>query len=154
MPRGLTLRTNAGIIRAVREIRCGRITLIIIFVSSCSAAITPAQREESQNKFAEYQLARSVVARSQTCLETLLPELRAIMDGKDGMESEQEFAAKWGLKRFDPNTGFDDAWAACVGEPTLKDLGIRDEETAIKFLERKRSEWVRAQRAAGGSVVE
>ena len=125
-----------------------------LFLAACSAAATPAQREEAQRKSAEYQLARSVVARSQTCLENLLPELRAIMVGKDGRRSEQEFAAKWGLEKFDPNTGFDDAWAACVGEPTLKELGIRENETALKFLERKRSEWEQAQRAAGGSVLE
>ena len=121
---------------------------------SCSAAATPAQREEAQKKFAEYELARSVVWRSQTCLETLLPEIRAIMDGKEGPRSVQEFAAKWGLERFDPNTGFDDAWAACVGKPTLKDLDIRDNETALRFLERKRSEWELAQKKAGRPVVD
>jgi hypothetical protein len=123
-----------------------------LFLAACSAAATPAQREEAQRKLAEYQLARSVAARSQTCLENLLPELRATLDGKDRTRSEQELAAKWGLERFDPNTGFDDAWAACVGAPTLKDLGLRDNETARVFLERKRSEWERAQQAAGGSV--
>ena len=130
------------------------VACLCILAASCTAAVTPAQKEEAQKKFAEYQLARSVVARSQTCLENLLPELRAIMVGKDGRRSEQEFAAKWGLEKFDPNTGFDDAWAACVGEPTLKDLGIRENETALKFLERKRSEWEQAQRAGGGSVSE
>jgi hypothetical protein len=125
-----------------------------LFLAACSAAATPAQREEAQRKLAESQLARAVVARSQTCLENILPELRATMDRKDGRRSEQEFAAKWGLDKFDPNTGFDDAWAACVGEPTLKDLGIRDNETALKFLERKRSEWEQAQRAGAGSVSE
>lgn len=120
---------------------------------SCSAGV--AQEEAAQEKFAEYQLARSVVSRSQTCLETLLPELRAIiMNGKEGTKSQQEFAAKWGLERFEPNTGFDDAWAACVGKPTLKDLDIRDNETALRFLERKRSEWALAQKRAGRPVLD
>lgn len=126
----------------------------LLLAAACTAAATPTQREDARRKYAEYQLARSVVIRSQTCWETLLPELRAVMNEKDGVRSEQEFAAKWALEKFDPRTGFDDAWAACVGEPTLKDLGIEENETGIRFLERKRSEWERAQQAAGGSVPE
>ena len=120
-------------------------------VSACARPqVSPSQQEEAQKKFMEYELARAVVARSETCFETLLPELRAMAEGGEGAESPEEFAARWGLDRFDPNTGFDDAWAACVGAPSLKDLGIGAQETPLRFLERKRGDWEQAERAATG----
>jgi hypothetical protein len=126
--------------------------LICFLTASCMpAARSPAQREEAEKKFAEYQLARVVAARSQTCFDTLLPELRAMVEGSDGAPSAQEFAAQWGLKSFDPNTGFDDAWSACVGKPTLQDAGIGDNEAPLKFLERKRSEWEQADPAGAAA---
>ena len=120
--------------------------LICLVAASCAPAMTPSQREEAQLKFAEYQLAASVVSRTQTCFETLFPELRAMVDGSEGGQTEQQFAAKWGLEKFDPNTGFNDAWAACVGKPGLKELGIGDDETPLSFLDRKREEWNEAAR--------
>jgi hypothetical protein len=123
--------------------------VFIYLAASCApAARSPAQQEEAEKKFAEYQLARAVAARSQTCYDELLPELRAMVEGHEGAPSAEEFAAQWGLKSFDPNTGFDDAWSACVGKPSLKDLGVGDNETPLKFLERKRSEWEQADPAA------
>jgi hypothetical protein len=125
--------------------------LIGLVAASCTPALTAAQSAEAQQKFAEYQLAAAVVSRTQTCFETIMPELRAMIDGGESGLTEQQFAAKWGLERFDPNTGFNDAWAACVGKPGLKELGIRDNETPLSFLDRKRDEW---NQAAQPSAVE
>jgi hypothetical protein len=129
----------------VTKHRHGRIIPALLFLSSCAATVTPAQQEAERVKFAEFQLAAAVVSRTQTCFDTLLPELRSTVDGSEGALTEREFAAKWGLDRFDPNTGFNDAWAACVGKPGLKDLGIQDKETPLSFLDRKRDEWEQAE---------
>jgi len=69
-----------------------------------------------------------------------------MIDGGESGLTEKQFAAKWGLERFDPNTGFNDAWAACVGKPSLNDLGIKDNESPLSFLDRKRDEWNQAER--------
>jgi hypothetical protein len=128
--------------------RCGKAPAVLVLIglgaASCTPALTAAQSAEAQQKFAEYQLAAAVVSRTQTCFETIMPELRAMIDGGESGLTEQQFAAKWGLERFDPNTGFNDAWAACVGKPGLKELGIRDNETPLSFLDRKRDEWNQA----------
>ena len=131
------------------------VLVIAILLASCMPSpVNLPQQGEAQKKFIEYQLAANVVSRNQMCFEALSRELRAMVEKSEGAESDQEFAAKWGLKRFDPNTGFNDAWAACAGEPTLKDLGIGDNETPLGFLERKRMEWEQAEQAeAGGRSV-
>jgi hypothetical protein len=136
----LTPAPNDRIIRLVTKHRFAGLIPALVFLSSCAAVVTPAQRDLAQAKAAEFQLAAAVVSRTQTCFETLLPELRAMVDGSEGALTEREFAAKWGLGRFDPNTGFNDALAACVGKPTLQDLGIKDNETPLTFLDRKREE--------------
>ena len=131
------------------------VLVILIVAASCApSSVRLSQAGEAQSKFIEYQLAANVVARNQACFETLLREVRAMVEGREGAESEQGFVKKWGLKRFDPNSGFDDALAACVGEPTLKELGIGDNETHLSFLERKRKEWEQAEAGeAGGRSV-
>ena len=129
--------------------KAGVTLVLFLLVASCmsSSSVGPPPPGEAQRKFIEYQLAANVVSRDQMCSQTLLRELRAMMERSDGAQAEQEFVKKWGLRRFDPSTSFDDASAACVGEPTLRDLGMRDNETTISFLERKRREWERAEQA-------
>lgn len=120
--------------------------------AACASAAHVAPGAEPEKKFIEYQLAANVAARQQACFRGVLGELRAVREGVEGAGTEQDLAARWGLERFDPNTGFDDAMAACTGKPTLKDLGIEDVESVIRFLERKRAEWEQAESGTAGAA--
>ncbi len=118
--------------------------------SNAPAAHAPAG-EDPQRKFIEYQLAANVAARHQACFKAVLGQLRAVREGIEGAGTEQELAARWGLERFDPNTGFDDAADACVGKPALADLGIEEGEAILHFVERKRAEWEKAESERSGA---
>ena len=85
------------------------------------------------------------------CFETLLRDLRTMMEKNNRVEAEQEFIKRWGIQEFDPSKTFIDALDACTGRPTLKELGMRDSETTISFLERKRKEWEQAEQAEASS---
>ena len=129
----------------------GSLPTIVLCACLSAPAVHAVPGEDPQKKFVEYQLAANVAARHQTCFRALLGELRAVREGVEGAGTEQEFAARWGLERFDPNTGFDDAAAVCIGKPVLQDLGIESEETILHFVERKRAEWEKAESEASGA---